>query len=143
MSIRPMRPRAFTGGALNITFDGNEVSFNNTQHTNSGIEGGVKFWQNGNVNVVGNYVHDNYGSPGLWMDTDNAGFLVQGNYIRNNGGPGMMYEISVQRSHSGQHVCWQWHCDAAGHPQANSRRVLFTSANREATAGCRLTMPAN
>jgi parallel beta-helix repeat protein len=85
---------SFTGGALNITFDGNEVSFNNTQHTNSGIEGGVKFWQNGNVNVVGNYVHDNYGSPGLWMDTDNAGFLVQGNYISNNGGPGIMYEIS-------------------------------------------------
>ncbi len=84
----------FTGGALNITFTGNDVSFNNTQKTQSGIEGGVKFWQNGNVTVTGNYFHDNIESAGLWMDTDNAGFLVQNNYFSNNGSEGLMYEIS-------------------------------------------------
>lgn len=84
----------FTGGALNITFTGNDVAHNNTQDTKSGIEGGVKFWQNGNVEVTGNYFHDNIDSPGIWMDTDNAGFLVQGNYISNNGNEGLMYEIS-------------------------------------------------
>jgi len=84
----------FTGGATNITFTNNDVSFNNTQRTQSGIEGGVKFWQNGNVTVTGNYFHDNYDSPGIWMDTDNAGFLVQNNYISNNGGEGLMYEVS-------------------------------------------------
>lgn len=84
----------FTGGATNITFSNNDVTGNNTQRTNSGIEGGGKFWQNGNVVVTGNYVHDNIDSPGLWMDTDNAGFLVQGNYFSDNDGNGLMYEIS-------------------------------------------------
>ena len=84
----------FTGGATNITFTGNDVSDNNTQKTQSGIEGGGKFWQDGNVVVTGNYIHGNIDSPGLWMDTDNAGFLVQGNYISGNGGEGLMYEIS-------------------------------------------------
>jgi Right handed beta helix region len=84
----------FTGGATNITFTGNDVSDNNTQKTQSGIEGGGKFWQDGDVVVTGNYVHDNIDSPGIWMDTDNAGFLVQGNYISGNGGEGLMYEIS-------------------------------------------------
>ena len=84
----------FTGGATNITFTGNDVSDNNTQKTQSGIEGGGKFWQDGNVVVTGNYIHGNIDSPGLWMDTDNAGFLVQGNYISDNDGEGLMYEIS-------------------------------------------------
>lgn len=86
--------RTFTGGALNITFTGNDVSYNNTQKTSSGVEGGGKFWQDGDVTVTGNYFHDNIDSPGVWMDTDNAGFLVQGNYFSNNGGEGLMYEIS-------------------------------------------------
>jgi len=84
----------FTGGALNITFTGNDVSYNNIQKTSSGVEGGGKFWQNGNVTVTGNYFHDNIDSPGVWMDTDNAGFLVKDNYFSNNGGEGLMYEIS-------------------------------------------------
>ena len=84
----------FTGGATNITFTDNDVSENNTQKTGSGIEGGGKFWQNGDVVVTGNYVHDNIDSPGLWMDTDNAGFLVQDNYISGNDSAGLMYEIS-------------------------------------------------
>lgn len=85
---------SFTGGATNIVFSGNEVSDNNTMHTQSGIEGGGKFWQNGDVTVTDNYVHDNWGAPGIWMDTDNAGFDVEGNYISGNGGEGLMYEIS-------------------------------------------------
>lgn len=84
----------FSGGATNITFTGNDVSDNNTQKTQAGVEGGGKFWQDGNVVVTGNYVHDNIDSPGLWMDTDNAGFLVQGNYISGNGGEGLVYETS-------------------------------------------------
>lgn len=84
----------FTGGATNITFTNNDVSYNNTQKTQSGIEGGGKFWQDGNVVVTGNYVHNNIDSPGIWMDTDNAGFLVQDNYISDNDGEGLMYEIS-------------------------------------------------
>jgi hypothetical protein len=84
----------FTGGATNITFTNNDVSYNNTQKTSSGAEGGGKFWQDGNVTVTGNYFHDNIDSPGVWMDTDNAGFLVQDNYISSNGGEGLMYEIS-------------------------------------------------
>jgi hypothetical protein len=84
----------FTGGATNITFTGNDVSDNNTQKTQSGIEGGGKFWQDGDVVVTGNYIHNNIDSPGIWMDTDNAGFLVQDNYISDNDGEGLMYEIS-------------------------------------------------
>lgn len=84
----------FTGGATNITFTNNDVSFSNTQRTSEGIEGGGKFWQNGNVTVTGNYFHDNIDSPGAWMDTDNAGFLVKDNYFSNNGGEGLFYEIS-------------------------------------------------
>lgn len=84
----------FTGGATNIRFTNNDVSFNNTQRTSEGIEGGGKFWQNGDVTVTGNYFHDNIDSPGVWMDTDNAGFLVKNNYFSNNGGEGLFYEIS-------------------------------------------------
>ena len=84
----------FTDGATNITVTGNDVAGNNTQKTQSGVEGGGKFWQDGNVTVTGNYVHDNIDSPGLWLDTDNAGFLVQGNYISGNGGEGLVYETS-------------------------------------------------
>ena len=84
----------FTGGATNITFKNNDVSYNNTKKTSSGVEGGGKFWQDGNVTVIGNYFHNNINSPGVWMDTDNAGFLVQDNYISNNGAEGLMYEIS-------------------------------------------------
>jgi Right handed beta helix region len=84
----------FTGGATNITFTGNDVSDNNTQKTQAGIEGGGKFWQDGNVTVTGNYVHNNIDSPGIWMDTDNAGFLVKENYISGNAGEGLMYEVS-------------------------------------------------
>jgi hypothetical protein len=91
----------FTGGATNITFTGNDVSYNNTQKTQAGMEGGGKFWQDGDVVVTGNYVHDNIDSPGLWMDTDNAGFLVQDNYISGNGGEGLMYEISYNADITG------------------------------------------
>jgi hypothetical protein len=91
----------FTGGATNITMTGNDITGNNTQKTSSGIEGGGKFWQNGNVVVTGNYVHDNIDSPGLWADTDNAGFLIQGNYISHNDGEGVMYEISYNASITG------------------------------------------
>jgi hypothetical protein len=91
----------FTGGATNITMTGNDITGNNTQRTSSGIEGGGKFWQNGNVVVTGNYVHDNIDSPGLWMDTDNAGFLVSGNYIAHNDGEGLMYEISYNADITG------------------------------------------
>lgn len=84
----------FTGGATNITFSDNDVSYNNTEETEEGIEGGGKFWQNGNVTVTDNYFHNNIDSPGVWMDTDNAGFLVQDNYISDNGSEGLMYEIS-------------------------------------------------
>jgi hypothetical protein len=84
----------FTHGATKITFTNNDVSYNNTQKTESGIEGGGKFWQNGDVRVTGNYFHNNIDSPGVWMDTDNAGFLVKDNYISGNGREGLMYEIS-------------------------------------------------
>jgi parallel beta helix pectate lyase-like protein len=93
--------KTFTGGATNITMTGNDIAGNNTQKTDSGIEGGGKFWQNGNVVVTGNYVHDNIDSPGLWADTDNAGFLISGNYIAHNDGPGLMYEISYNASVTG------------------------------------------
>ena len=84
----------FTGGATNITFTDNDVSYNNTQKYQNGAEGGGKFWKNGDVVVTGNYIHDNIDAPGIWMDTDNAGFLVQDNYISDNDGEGLMYEIS-------------------------------------------------
>ena len=93
--------KTFTGGATNITMTGNDIAGNNTQKTSSGIEGGGKFWQNGNVVVTGNYVHDNIDSPGLWADTDNAGFLISGNYISHNDEPGLMYEISYNASVTG------------------------------------------
>ena len=35
----------FSGGATNITFTGNDVSDNNTQKTQAGVEGGGKFWR--------------------------------------------------------------------------------------------------
>ncbi len=110
------------------------MSYNNTQKTPSGIEGGGKFWQDGDVVVTDNYIHDNIDSPGLWMDTDNAGFLVQGNYISGNGGEGLMYEISYNAD-----IVDNTFVDnaiAAGAANKGSRRAPFTSASRAATRRC-------
>jgi len=106
----------FTGGATNITFTDNDVSYNNTQKYQNGAEGGGKFWKNGDVVVTGNYIHDNIDAPGIWMDTDNAGFLVQDNYISDNDGEGLMYEISynadiVDNTFIGNAI-WKGHSNA-------------------------------
>jgi hypothetical protein len=105
-----------TGGPINITFNHNEVSYNDTcnfedkspdpvpasyvpsncsgagESAGCGCSGGGKFWRVENATVDDNYVHDNY-NVGLWSDTDNDGFEFEFNYIENND-IGIQYEIS-------------------------------------------------
>lgn len=104
-----------TGGASNVTIDGNEISYNDTcnwervpnfpgpkppdgctgagESTSCGCSGGGKFWETDGGRFVGNYVHDNY-SVGAWWDSNNVSFDIEDNYISGNYGDGLIYEIS-------------------------------------------------
>jgi len=82
------------GQGDNITYEGNEIAFNNTENVDPSWEGGgAKFVHTTNLVVRGNYVHDNKG-PGLWTDYDNLHTLYEGNRVINNYGPGIFHEIS-------------------------------------------------
>ena len=102
-----------TGGAKNITFTNNEVSYNNTCNWEAdahfpvavpsgcagagvqgcGCSGGIKFWTVDGATITDNYVHDNYGVA-IWADTNNTGFDIEHNYVSNNFYEGIVYEIS-------------------------------------------------
>ena len=90
---------SLTGGPVNVTLTGNEISYNNTYNWETvqpgcGCSGGGKFWKVDGATVTGNYIHDNLGGAGIWADTDNTGFNISGNYFANNYGPAVEYEIS-------------------------------------------------
>ena len=77
-----------------ITYEGNEIAFNNTDNLDPGWEaGGSKFVHTTNLVLRNNYVHDNKG-PGLWLDGNNIYALYEGNRIVDNYGPGIDHEIS-------------------------------------------------
>ena len=77
-----------------ITFEGNEIAYNNTDlHDPHWEAGGSKFHHTVNLVVRGNYVHHNHG-PGLWTDWDNIDILYEGNTVRDNFGPGIFHEAS-------------------------------------------------
>ena len=77
-----------------ITYEGNEIAFNNTDNLDPGWEaGGSKFVHTTNLVLRDNYVHDNKG-PGLWLDGNNIYALYEGNRIVDNYGPGIDHEIS-------------------------------------------------
>jgi hypothetical protein len=85
-------------GPRNIMFDGNEISFNNTDdvetsHPYCGCSGGGKFWSTQGVTFKNNYVHDNNGS-GIWADTNDANFLIESNWFEKNADEGLFYELS-------------------------------------------------
>jgi parallel beta-helix repeat protein len=97
----------FEGGpASNVLIDGNEVSNNNTAHSdpNNDAGGSKMIGIPGNGSYVGgitrfndtitnNYVHNNYGN-GIWCDIDCDGFIISNNTVTNNGGTGIFSEIS-------------------------------------------------
>ena len=90
---------SLTGGPVNVTLTGNEISDNNTYNWETvqpgcGCSGGGKFWKVDGATITGNYIHDNLGGAGIWADTDNTGFNISGNYFANNYGPAVEYEIS-------------------------------------------------
>ena len=83
----------FCGGP-NITIEGNEIAYNNTDHHDPNFEAaGMKCFRTVNLTVRNNNVHDNYG-PGLWTDWDNMGTLYEGNAVRDDCGPGIFHEAS-------------------------------------------------
>ena len=90
---------SLTGGPVNVTLTGNEISDNDTYNWETvqpgcGCSGGGKFWKVDGATITGNYIHDNLGGAGIWADTDNTGFNISGNYFANNYGPAVEYEIS-------------------------------------------------
>lgn len=84
------------GPGTGITVEGNEISFNNTNHEDPGNDAsGLKFvgsTAGGQITYRNNYVHDNYGQ-GLWSD-GNVRAVYENNRIENNGGAGIDHEIS-------------------------------------------------
>lgn len=105
---------SLTGGPMNITLSGNEISYNDTcnfeavgnfpitppagckgagEFNGCGCSGGGKFWEVQNATITDNWVHDNY-DVGLWADTNNDGLNFNGNYISDNYSIGLQYEVS-------------------------------------------------
>ena len=77
-----------------ITLEGNEIAYNNTDlHDPHWEAGGSKFVRCVNLIVRDNYVHHNHG-PGLWTDWDNIDILYENNTVRDNFGPGIFHEAS-------------------------------------------------
>lgn len=73
---------------------GNEISYNNTQHFYVDWEaGGAKFSVLDNLTFIDNYVHHNYGR-GLWIDIGAHNITINNNLIAHNSNDGILYEIS-------------------------------------------------
>jgi len=94
-----------TTGPQNVTWENNEVSFNDqcnyeavptayfpisapgacggVGNQGCGCAGGLHFWNTEGSYVEGNYVHDNY-DVATWWDTDNDGETITGNYYSGN-----------------------------------------------------------
>ncbi|MDQ3809908.1 MAG: right-handed parallel beta-helix repeat-containing protein, partial [Chloroflexota bacterium] len=83
------------GTGDSILIEGNEIAYNNYQHTYSyGFEaGGTKFTRTRWLVVRGNYSHHNWGS-GLWTDIDNIHTLYESNRVSDNAAQGIFHEIS-------------------------------------------------
>ena len=78
----------------NVSFEANEISYNNYAHVSCGFEcGGSKFSLTDGLEVIGNYVHHNFGI-GLWTDIDNSNILYEGNWIWWNDRMGISHEVS-------------------------------------------------
>ncbi len=82
----------------NVTIDGNEISYNNTddweaRRPGCGCAGGGKLWDAKDAKITNNWVHNNKG-VGVWADTNNVSFLFEGNYINENDAEGITYETS-------------------------------------------------
>ena len=89
---------AFRPGTVNLTFDHNEVSYNDaddieTSDPYCGCSGGGKFFDVRQAVVTANWVHHNK-AQGLFADTNAVGFLFEGNYINDNTSEGLVYETS-------------------------------------------------
>jgi Right handed beta helix region len=76
-----------------VLWEGNEISFNNTENYGFGDAGATKLVKSSDVTFRDNYVHHNNGN-GLWADTDNIGFLYEGNRVEHNVGSGILHETS-------------------------------------------------
>jgi hypothetical protein len=76
-----------------VLWEGNEISYNNTENYGFGDAGGTKVVKSSNVTFRDNYVHHNNGN-GLWADTDNINFTYEGNTVEYNVGSGILHEVS-------------------------------------------------
>ena len=75
-------------------FQGNETSYNNTQHfLTSWGAGGAKFAFVDNITLKNNYSHHNYGR-GFWVDLGSHNITFDNNIITYNNNEGILYEIS-------------------------------------------------
>ena len=94
-------------------FQGNETSYNNTQHFQTGWEsGGAKFAAVNGLTLKDNYSHHNYGR-GLWIDRGSHNVIIDNNLITYNNDEGILYEISDtgtitnnRLAHNGQVTAW-------------------------------------
>ena len=78
----------------NVQIIDNEISFNNQDGFDTGVEGGGgKIMGTNNLLFQSNYVHDNLGM-GLWADTNNIYTTYEDNNFVNNENGGLMHEIS-------------------------------------------------
>jgi parallel beta-helix repeat protein len=84
-----------SGGGTGALIEGNEIAFNNWEHSVSPhwSGGGTKWVKTRNLVVRNNYSHDNIG-PGLWTDGENVNTLYVNNRVVDNYHSGIKHEVS-------------------------------------------------
>jgi len=99
----------FKGTGIGSSFEGNEVSFNNTAGFDGGAAGGSKWMRTKDLVVRNNYFHHNHGA-GIWVDNDNYNALIQDNVTVDNAGHGIHYEVSynavIRNNRSANNGAW-------------------------------------
>ena len=78
----------------NGTFEGNVISYNNTDGWNTGNDAGASKFHGVNGLVARGNIVSNNQSRGLWTDTDNINTTYENNIIENNVQMGILHEKS-------------------------------------------------
>jgi len=162
--VNPWGKDSLTGGAYNLTVEGNEISYNDTcdyeglldnsaigwskhnpvppQYQNpqcgpvtpDGDQGGFKLWRTNGVTIRDNYIHNNWG-PAAWADTDNANTTYTDNVITDNDEGAIIEEISYNFSISGNYMADNGWVGGLSNPKFPYPAIYVSESGSDRTFG--------
>jgi parallel beta-helix repeat protein len=138
-----------------VTFERNEIAFNNTQDditdsVRTGDSGATKFvglagaWQS-NITFRNNWVHDNQGN-GIWFDGNNRDVLIDSNIVEDNTRGGIDYEVGDTATISNNtvsHNCGYTPTDPANQEGCGVGTSLFHGADLFVNTSSNITIFGN